>query len=133
QEFTVELPGCAFVVRADIIVKTGGKRFFLIKCVMSSMESWERHSVAFGRVADVYQIPYAVITDSADARIIATADGTLFAQGLDAIPSKQEAEHMQGETTFNSCPSERVEKEKRILYAFEAIKCSNTLMKGEGH
>ena len=126
QDFTFELPGASFVVRADIIVRMEGKRLLTVKCVMSSMESWERHSVAFGRVADVYQIPYAVITDGEDARIIATADGTLVAQGLDAIPSRQEAERMQEETTFNTCPSERVEKEKRILYAFEAIKCPNT-------
>ncbi len=125
QDFTFELPGCSFVVRADIIVRIKGKRLITVKCVMSSMESWERHAVAFGRVADVYQIPYAVITDSEDARMIATADGSLVSQGLDAIPSRQEAERMQGETTFNTFPSERVEKEKRILYAFEAIKCSN--------
>ncbi len=123
QDFTIELPGCSFVVRADIIVKIEGKRLFTVKCVMSSMESWERHSVAFGRVADVYQIPYTVITDSEDARIIATADGTLVAQGLDAIPLRQEAERMQGEAAFNTYPSEKVDKEKRILYAFEAIKC----------
>jgi len=132
HDFTFELPGCSFVVRADIIVRIEGKRLFTVKCVMSAMESWERHAVAFGRVADVYQIPYAVITDSEDARMIATADGTLVAQGLDAIPSRQEAERMQGETKFNTCPSERVEKEKRILYAFEAIKCTNTLINPEG-
>ncbi|MGO9015988.1 MAG: type I restriction enzyme HsdR N-terminal domain-containing protein [Dissulfurispiraceae bacterium] len=132
QDFTFELPGCSFVVRADIIVRIEGKRLFTVKCVMSSMESWERHSVAFGRVADVYQIPYAVITDSEDAGMISTADGTLVAQGLDAIPSRQEAERMQGETKFKACPSERVEKEKRILYAFEAIKCTNTLINPEG-
>ena len=130
QDFTVELPGCSFVVRVDIIVKIEGKRLFTVKCVMSSMESWERHSVAFGRVADVHQIPYAVITDGEDARVISTADGTLVAQGLDAIPSRQEAERMRGETTFNTCPSARVEKEKRILYAFEAIKCTNSLING---
>lgn len=113
QDFTFELPGCSFVVRADIIVKIKGKRLFTVKCAMSSMESWERHAVAFGRVADVYQIPYAVITDSEDARIIATADGTLVAQGLDAVPSRQEAERLQGETTFNTFPPERLEKEKR--------------------
>jgi len=132
QDFTFELPECTFVVRADIIVKIKGKRLFTVKCAMSSMESWERHSVAFGRVADVYQIPYAVITDSEDARIIATADGTLVAQGLDAVPSRQEAERLLGETTFNTFPPERLEKEKRILYAFEAVKCPNTPIKDDG-
>jgi len=133
QDFSIELPGCSFVVRADIVVKMEGKRFFTVKCVMGSMESWERHSVALGRVADVYQIPYAVITDGEDARIIATADGSLVAQGFDAVPSRQEAERLKGETAFIACPPERVEKEKRILYAFEAIKCSNTqIKKGDG-
>jgi len=125
QDFTIELPGCSFVVRVDIIVKIEGKRLFTVKCVMSSMESWERHSVALGRVAYVYQIPYAVITDSEDARMIATADGALVSQGLDAIPSRQEAERLLAETSFDTFPSERVEKEKRILYAFEAVKCQN--------
>jgi hypothetical protein len=132
QDFTVELPECSFVVRVDIIVKIEGKRLFTVKCAMSSIESWERHSVALGRVADVYQIPYAVITDGVDARMVATADGKLVAQGLDAVPLRQEAERMLGETTFNTYPSEKVEKEKRILYAFEAIKCSNTQGQGDG-
>ena len=123
QDFTIELPGCSFVVRADIVVKIEGKRFFTVKCVMGSMESWERHSVALGRVVDVYQIPYTVITDGEDARMIASADGTLVSQGLDSVPSRQEAERMLGDTAFITCPSERVEKEKRILHAFEAIKC----------
>ncbi len=126
QDCTVELPGCSFVVRADIIAKIEGRRLFTVKCVMSSMESWERHSVAFGRVAYEYQIPYAVITDGVDARIISVADGALVGQGFDAIPSRQEAERIWGETTVNTCPPERLEKEKRILYAFEAIKCTNT-------
>lgn len=124
RDFSIQMPECPFNVRADIIIKIHGKRFFIVKCVMGSMESWERHSVAFGRVADNYQIPYAVITTGDDARLLCTVDGSLVAEGLKAIPSRQDAERMCGETMPNVFPSDRAEKEKRILYAFEAIKCN---------
>ncbi|MBF0559483.1 MAG: type I restriction enzyme HsdR N-terminal domain-containing protein [Nitrospirae bacterium] len=126
REFTVQMTECPFNVRADIIVKVHDKRFLLVKCVMGSMESWERHSVAFGRIAGNCQIPYAVVTTGDEARLLSTSDGALVAEGLDAIPSKHEAERMGLETAEKVCPPDKAEKEKRILYAFEAIKCSNT-------
>lgn len=127
RDFAVQMPECSFSVRADIVVKVGEKRFIVIKCVMGSMESWERHSVAFGRVADEYQIPYAIISTGDEARLLCTADGSLVREGLDAIPSKKEAERMCGETAVSVCPPDKAGKEKRILFAFEAVKCSNTL------
>lgn len=90
------------------------------------MESWERHSVAFCRIADQCLIPYAVITDGEHAKMLNAADATVFAEGLDAIPSRPEAERLLGETDFKICISAKAEKEKRILYAFEAVKCPNT-------
>ena len=123
RAFTVQLPECSFTVRADIIVKIQGRRFISIKCAESSLESWERHAVAFCRIADQCLIPYAVITDGEHAKMLNAADGTVFAEGLDAIPSRTEAERLPGETDFKICISEKAEKEKRILYAFEAVKC----------
>ncbi len=123
--FTVQLPECSFTVRADIIVKIQGRRFISIKCAESSLESWERHAVAFCRVADQCLIPYAVITDSEHAKMLNAADSTVFAEGLDAIPSRTEAESLLGNTDFKICISEKAEREKRILYAFEAVKCPN--------
>src|SRR5271169_2122217 len=52
RDFTVQLPECSFIVRADIVLRIKSERFLMVKCVMNSIESWERHSVAFGRVAD---------------------------------------------------------------------------------
>lgn len=131
REFTIQMADRSFNVRADIIVKVHEKRFYIVKCVMGSMESWERHSVAFGRVADGYRIPYAIITTGDDARLLCTADGSFVAEGLDAIPSKKDAGRMCEETILEICPSEKAEKEKRILFAFEAIKCSNTQLSAE--
>ncbi|MBF0505236.1 MAG: type I restriction enzyme HsdR N-terminal domain-containing protein [Nitrospirae bacterium] len=123
--FTVQLPECTFTVSADIIINIQGRRLISIKCAESSLESWERHAVAFCRVADQCLIPYAVISDSEHAKMLNAADATVFAEGLDAIPSRREAERLLGETDFKICISQKAEKEKRILYAFEAVKCPN--------
>ncbi len=124
KEFHVALPELSFPVKADIVLKIGDMRFLALKCVMSSMESWERHSLAFCRVADTSQIPYAVVTDGEGARLIDVIKGGVISEGLDAIPSRQDAVRMAQE--YASCPyaKERCEREKRILHAFEAIKCS---------
>lgn len=129
-EFKVEMsgnPACAaFDVKADIILKLNGKRFFLIKCVVNSPESWERHSVAFCRVVESCQIPYAAVTDAEIARVLDVINGKLLSIGLDTIPSKEEALHMFENTVFTPYSPEKSEKEKRILYAFDAITCAPT-------
>ncbi|MBI3592345.1 MAG: type I restriction enzyme HsdR N-terminal domain-containing protein, partial [Nitrospirae bacterium] len=88
KEFKIQLPDTSFNVTADVVLKVGGKSFLVVKCVMSSMESWERHSIAFCRVVEPYQIPYAAVTDSEHARLIEVAGGKVIAEGLDSIPSK---------------------------------------------
>lgn len=124
RDFRVDLSNASFNVRADIILKIGGKIFCVIKCVMSSLESWERHSIAFCRVVESYQIPFAVVTDSESARILDVIEGRLISEGLDSIPSKTDAMKVIKEKSFFPYPIERAEKEKRILHAFDAIQCS---------
>jgi hypothetical protein len=124
RDFRVELPDASFNARADIILKMDGKIFCVIKCVMSSLESWERHSIAFCRVVESYQIPYAVVTDSESARILDVIGGRLISEGLDSMPSKTDAIKVIKEKSFSPYPIERAEREKRILHAFDAIKCS---------
>ncbi|MEW6738766.1 MAG: type I restriction enzyme HsdR N-terminal domain-containing protein [Nitrospirota bacterium] len=131
RDFRVDLPDASFNSRADIILKIDGKIFCVIRCVMSSLESWERHSIAFSRVVESYQIPYAIVTDSESARILDVVEGKLIAEGLDAMPSKEDAMKIVQQTAFSSYPQERAEKEKRILYAFDAIKCSTSLADSE--
>lgn len=127
RDFRVDLMDTSFNTRADIILKIEGKIFCIIKCVMSSLESWERHSIAFSRVVEPYQIPYAVVTDSESARILDVIGGRLISEGLDSIPSKVDAVKIIKGKSFSPYPRERAEKEKRILYAFDAIKCSTDL------
>jgi len=43
--------------------------------------------------------------------------------GLEAIPSRYQAIEAIRSIEFKGLPKERIEKEKRIYLAFEAIKC----------
>ena len=119
----------SFNVKADIVVRLNNTSLFIVKCVMSSMESWERHSAAFCRVVEPNQVPYAVVTDGEDARMIDAVSGKLLSLGLDSIPSKDEALVLLKETVFCPFSRERCEKEKRILHAFDAITCSTVSVK----
>jgi len=124
--FNITLPDISFNVNADIIVKSNEKRLLVIKCAMNSLESWERHSIAFGRVAGHFQIPYALITDGETARLLDVIKGELIASGgIDELmPSKEKIQKMAKEIVFMPYSENRSEKEKRILHAFDAIRCS---------
>ncbi len=124
KEFSIGLQDFDFTATADLIVKPDDKRFIFVKCAVNSLDSWERVSAAFCRVIDSYQIPYAFITDGENAKLLNTADGSVTDGNIDIIPSRNEAESMLSKTSFQSYPEDRKEKEKRIIYAFEGIKCS---------
>lgn len=126
REFSVELrgdPPSSFTVKADVVLNLDGRRFLVIKCVLNSPESWERHTSAFCRVADAYQIPFGVVTDSETAKLLDAAGGKPLSEGLASIPSREEALQLVKKTVFCAYPEEKCEKEKRILYAFDAITC----------
>ncbi|OGW19141.1 MAG: hypothetical protein A2077_05750 [Nitrospirae bacterium GWC2_46_6] len=123
KDFKVDLPDASFNTRADIAINADDKIICVIKCVMSSLESWERHSMALCRIVEAYQIPYAIVTDGEHARILDVINGKLIAEGLDSIPSREEAQRTAKETVFSPYSPEKAEKEKRILHAFDAITC----------
>ncbi|TAN41094.1 MAG: hypothetical protein EPN22_16495 [Nitrospirae bacterium] len=129
--FKIELPDASFDALADIVITLNGRRFILVKCAVNSPASWERYSVAFCRVADVYQIPYAVVTDGEDAKLLDAVRGRPISEGLESIPSKDEAIELFGKTEFMPFPAQKAEREKRILFAFDTIKYSSLLVEPE--
>jgi len=113
-----------FVTSVDILLKLKGKVIFAIKCTPASIESWERFMVAFCRVVESYQIPFAMVTDGQEGRIINVLNGEVK-ESME-IPSKEELIRLLPSLRFISYPSEKLPKERRILYAFDAIKCCPT-------
>ncbi len=113
-------------VHIDFVVNLPTASFMVIQCSSSSLEAWERYVISFARVIKDYQIPYAVVTDGEDAQIIDVLAGRLIGESLDKLFNRQEALNKMKDFKKIPCPVNRLEKEKRIVYAFEGIKCPTT-------
>lgn len=122
--FDIELDGEKTTVSIDYIITINGRRLMVIKCSPGALDSRQRHIVSFARVVDSYQIPLAVATDGLKALIFDALTGRLIKEGLEFIPSKVEAEKLTTTLKFIPFPSEKLEREKRVLLAFEAIRCT---------
>ncbi|MBU2560618.1 type I restriction enzyme HsdR N-terminal domain-containing protein [archaeon] len=125
-EFEVASGGETYRPSADLIINMEGKRVVIIKCIYGSLTAGERLTLSYARLLDSYQIPFAIITNGVETDVLDTVSGNVIGSGADAIPSKDELN--PGELKFIEYPKERVEKEKRILAAFESIDeamCSN--------
>ena len=109
--------------KVDLIVSVEEKNFMIIKCARGSLISREREVLSCARILDVYPIPFAVVTNGQDAEVLDTISGEVIDYGLEAIPSKLQALEALKRIEFKRLPEERMEKEKRIFLAFDAIKC----------
>ncbi|MGC8796550.1 type I restriction enzyme HsdR N-terminal domain-containing protein [Thermodesulfovibrio sp.] len=111
-----------FITSVDILIRLQEKVLYAIKCTPASIESWERFMLAFCRVVEPYQIPFAMVTDGRQGRLINILTGEVK-ETMD-IPKKEDL--FASSLKFMPYPSEKLPKEKRILYAFDAIKCCPT-------
>ena len=122
-EFRLTLGDRETKVSMDFVVNLPSASLMVIQCSSSSLEAWERYVTAFARVVKDYQIPYAVVTDGDKARIIDVLTGTLIGESLGQLLNREEALNKMKDFKKIPCPANRLEKEKRIVYAFESIKC----------
>jgi len=107
----------------DFLVTVGGKKAMIIKCSSGSLTSRERQAVAAARVISSPPIPIAVVADPVGAEVLDVATGKVVGEGFGAIPIKEQLLQMLSEPQPLPLSPERTEKEKRILLAFDAIKC----------
>ncbi len=105
----------------DYIVRPGGRPLMAIKCALTALESSERHILAFCRVAG--GIPISVVTNSEAARVIDTKSGKLVSEDIQSLPGRAEGLEMTEKLGANYS-EDRIAKEKRILLAFNALRCS---------
>lgn len=121
--FTITMDKREALVTVDFIINVSSINFMVIRCASSTMESWERYILAFARVAGDYQIPYAAVTDGEAARIYDVGTGSVIGESIESIFTKNESlQHLKNVQKVPYSPQKR-EKEQRILYAFEGIKC----------
>jgi len=105
----------------DLAVRLEGKRFMILKCVPGSLGSRQRETLAAARLLDAHQIPLSVVTDGRDAELLNTVTGDVLEQGMEAIPSKDEAIQRMGHMEFQPFPKERLEREKIIFRSYDEM------------
>ncbi len=113
-----------FVTSVDLLIKLNDKYVYAIKCTPASIDSWQRFMLAFCRVVESYQIPFAMITDGIEGRLINITSGEVL-ETME-IPNKEELQNLTSNIDFVPYSKDKLPKEKRILYAFDAIKCCPT-------
>ncbi len=118
-ELTVD--GDKATARVDFLIRVAGKAFAIIIFGPGSLVTRERSTLAAARLVESYAVPFAVITNGKDAEVLETRSGAVISEGLEAIPSRQEAEEEMDTLIFEEISEERLEKEKRILFAFDVL------------
>jgi hypothetical protein len=121
QPYAFQAGGDVFQPRASIIIRLEGRRVVLIKCGAGSILARERPSLSLARLLDAVQIPLTVVTNSEDATLLNTLTGETLACGLGAIPTRMQLLDRLPDLEFIPLPEKRLEMEKRILSAFEAL------------
>jgi hypothetical protein len=105
----------------DLVVSVSGKRFIVLRCVPGSFVSRQRETLAAARILDDYQVPFSVVTDGKDAALLDTANGEVIGQGMNAIPSKEEAGQQIKEIAFQPFPQEKLERERIIFRSYDEM------------
>jgi hypothetical protein len=113
--------------KIDLVVSVSGKRFMAIKCAAGSLGSREKEILSASRLLDKYQIPYSAASDGKTAIVLDTVSGKKIGEGLDAIPSKQEAETKLGTLIFIPFSEKRLEREKLIFRSYDSMNVNRSL------
>ena len=107
----------------DYLVSIDGRKAMVVKCAAGSLGSRERQALAMARVIASPPVPVAVVADPVTAEVLDAASGKVIGEGFGAIPTKDELRAVLAERTMQPLDARRLEREKRILLAFDAVKC----------
>ena len=108
-------------VKIDFAVILEGKVVMILRFAPGSIVSRERPALAAARLLEPYEVPFAVVSNGCDAHILDTASSEVTGQSLEDIPSRAAMVSRFPELQFSQVAEERLEKERRILFMFEAI------------
>lgn len=122
--FTLTLGAETAHSSVDFLVTLEGKKAMVIKCSAGSLDSRERQAVAAARLLAAPPVPFAVVADPEHAEFLDTATGKVIGEGFGAVPVRDELLKRLAGIDPKPLAAERIEKEKRILLAFDSIRCS---------
>lgn len=122
QEIRVDEPICVtfkgeeYHSTIDLVVYCNDKPLMAVKCIAGSLGSYEREILAGARLAYDVQIPFSVATNGIDALVRDAVTGQERGQGLNAVPSKEEALEMT--LKYSTFPPEKKEREMIIFRSY---------------
>jgi hypothetical protein len=121
RELPLQVGGKSWVAKVDFAVTLQGKVVMILRFAPGSIVSRERPALAVARLLEPYGIPFVVVTNGNEAHILDTATGEVIGQRLEGIPSRAAMLSRFPHIQFSRVAEERLEKERRILFMFEAI------------
>ena len=121
--FTVQLVDETASSFVDFLVRVDDKPAMVIKCAAGSLSSRERHVVAAARVIGDIPVPVAVVMDPMSAVVLDGVTGKIIGEGFESIPTKAQLAAMLSGREIRPLPEEKKDREKRVLLAFDAIRC----------
>lgn len=119
--FDVELDKELVPSSVDFLIEVGGRTAIVIKCSAGSLSSRERQAVAAARLLAA---PFAVVADPVTAEFLDAATGEVIGEGFGAIPVRDMITDLLSGKEHTPLSPQKAEREKRILLAFDAIRCS---------
>jgi hypothetical protein len=124
QHIRLTVDGNKGTSKVDFLIRVAGKAFMIIIFGPGSLVSRERSTVAAARLIENHEVPFAVVTNGQTAEVLDTRSGKVVAEGLESVPSKNEALKKSETITFEKLSESQLEREKRILYTFDVLaKC----------
>lgn len=100
-------------------VSLNGRIAMIVQYGPGSLVTRHRPALAMGRLVASHQVPVVVVTNGEQADILEGGTGKVIANGLEAIPCRQDLEKILASWTETSISPKRASMEARIVMAFE--------------
>ncbi len=123
QELKVAAGDKCAMVLVDLTVFLENRIAMIIRYGPGSLVTRHRPSIAASRLLTPYQIPVVVVTNGVGADILDGRTGGVIARGLKSLPSRQALRDQIHGLEFESIAAESIEREQRILYAYDVDDC----------
>jgi hypothetical protein len=122
-DLEIVVAGEPYRSQIDLVVgfDGGASRFMAIKCAAASLGSREREILAAARLVGGAQIPLSVVSDGKTAIVLDTVSGRKLGEGLDAIPSKDQAREQLNGLDLQPFPEAKREREGLIFRTYDSM------------
>ncbi len=110
--------------RIDFLVSINDIPFMVLRYGPGSIVTRQRSAVAAARVLKDRMAARAVATNGQDAAVMDVITGKVVGEGMDAIPSREDAIQILKDFNPPLLSEEKKEREYRILNAYDVDMCS---------